>query len=222
MSAEPSSYTISIDQIKITDMIFTDTIDLSINTDKATLAGFDLKIACNPQFLDILEVLPGELYDSCQWDFFNARQAGNPTKEKMPFTIWQIVALADMTVDDKKPLCFSLDKKSTLVRLVISNQFLKEVPDTVVPIFFLWEDCTDNTISSISGNSLNLSNKVIESFKIIPSITGDPFPSSKGTSGNCIKSKSINKPKRNIDFYNGGIMFELDVGLESSDTANRE
>ena len=216
---EQSPYLISIEQIKVTEMIFTDTIDVSIVTDKATLAGFDLKIACNPRYLDIIDVLAGELYDSCRWDFFNARQGGNPTDKKIPFTIWQIVALADMTVDDKKPLCFSLDKKSTLVRLVITNQFLKEVPDTVVPIFFLWEDCTDNTISSISGNSLNLSNRVIEYYKIIPMLEGDPFPSSEGTSGNCIKTNSINKPKRNIDFHCGGVVFELDVGLDSSDTA---
>ncbi len=52
---------------------FTDTIDVSLQSTGQLMAGFDLKVATSNQYVAILNILPGEIYDSCEWDYFSAR-----------------------------------------------------------------------------------------------------------------------------------------------------
>lgn len=208
-------YIISINSLEISDMVVSDTIDILISTNSAFLAGFDLKVTYNNEFFTILNILPGKLSDSCKWDFFNAR-ALDKKEEFASFDIWQIVALADMSPGSEKPLCFGLDSVISIARLVVSNQYLKEVPDTVVPIYFLWEDCTDNTISGISGNSLVLSKTVKDYYQVNKIVEGDPFPSTIGTPESCLKKNSKNAPSRLIEFQNGGVEFRFKVARDSS------
>jgi len=203
-------YIISIDRVLIDDMRINDTISIWLQNDDLSLAAFDFKIGCSADYFQIIDILPGDLCDSCGWVFFNVRRV-EPSNAGSPGLLWQVVALADMMSDTTISRCYSLNRRASLVKLVISNEFIKNVPDTSIPIYFYWEDCTDNTISEVGGTILCLANKVIEYYK--PDIITQPeqFPSMTGPLNNCIKASSLNKPLKKIEFHNGAVEFKLNL-----------
>lgn len=200
------SYILEIERLNVNTATFTDTIDVILETDSSTLAGFDLKVAVKNSLLDIQSVLPGDFFDSCRWEFFNAKQIDHPSFEDPTVTTWEIVGLADMAGDDSEPLCYNLEGRHSLIKLIVTNKGLSSSNGYPIPIYFLWEDCTDNSLSGKSGNSLILSSKVIEYLPNNQNFFGNPFPSLTGAPENCIKADAVNKPLRAIELHNGGIV----------------
>jgi len=208
-------YTVTIEQLLVDDMRVNDTLSVFLRTDGVPLAGFDLKLATVGDFFQIVEVLPGEIHDSCNWEFFNARRAQGVAVDGKPVSIWQTVALAEMLSGKGGPACFGLEREASLLKLVVTSEFGSLVPDTALPIFFIWEDCSDNTISGKGGDTLALSRRVIDYYQSEAHITGNPFPTVTGAPRDCIKAGTINRPQRRVDFINGGIEFRLRVEPDS-------
>ncbi|NOY88172.1 MAG: hypothetical protein GXO93_02125 [FCB group bacterium] len=209
---------VSIERKTITGVNKNDTIMIILSSPLYKIAGFDLKIATNNEFFKIIDVLPGEIYDSCQWDFFNAHKLKTTDKENYPRDIWKIVALAEMFSDTVKPLCYGLSYPASLVKLVFTSNLISQIPDTIIPVFFFWEYCSDNTIAGVSGDTLFLSSEVIEFYKPDINIKGNPFPTLKGSPKSCIKAGFKNRPLRLIKFQNGGIIVKNQSRIDSSNS----
>lgn len=215
---DSTRYVVSVQRVTVTDMRINDTLVISLNSFGNPLAGFELKFAVESPFIDIDTVLPGEIYDSCNWEFFNARQIDAHNKENYPPVIWQAVALADMMPDTDRPVCFSFEREASLIKLVVSSEHVARVPDTVAPIFFFWEDCSDNTIACISGDTLAISAKVFDYYNVEYTEKQKLFPNRTGAPEQCIDPTARNKPRRQIEFHNGGVEFKLDLGEDIADS----
>ncbi len=188
---------------------FVDTIDVSLQSTGQMAAGFDFKIATSNQYLTILEVLRGEIYDSCKWDYFSAKALDRSTRPGYPPILWQVVGMAEGISNQEPARCFGLDRQASLVRLVVSSEHLIELVDTSTAIYFLWEDCTDNVVSSATGERLYLSTNVLDYFPIQNYADPATFPTRRGAPKQCQKPGSQNPAQRRVEFHNGGIRFAI-------------
>ena len=198
-----------------------DTLDIMLATSGYTIAGVDLKIGFDSYALEILEVLRGELLDSCNWEFFDTKASIDQGKEGFPRSIWQVVMLSEFIPDSVRPICYSFKRPVSIARLVVSLNAdrARIMPDTLLPIYFFWEDCSDNTVTNVSGDSLMMSLVVdgvssasssgAGAANIQPPVTTPArfisFPSRLGAPDNCINPRAINKPTRKLVFQSGGV-----------------
>ena len=208
---QPPRFIVRCDRVTVDDMQADDTLAVTLESQRKSIAGFDFKFGTDSRFITIQDVLPGAVYDSCGWEYFRARQLdANPSR---PTSLWQVVALSKMTPDTSKPACLLTDGKVTLLKIVVRNARPGEpVPDTTAPIFFYWESCTDNVLSDASGSSMLISDKVFD--YLGSEVTGSSklFPTRTGAAHQCIKPGALNAPKRAIEFHNGGVRFALNTG----------
>ncbi|RKX25594.1 MAG: hypothetical protein DRP47_09560 [Candidatus Zixiibacteriota bacterium] len=218
--SEEQGVVITIERLTVEDSRLNDTLLVMLKSTGAPVAGFDFKFGIDNPMVDIVEILPGEIYDSCRWEYFTARQINTANREDYPPILWQTVALAEMVSDTVRPLCFGFDREASLLKLVVSNEHILEQPDTTVPVFFFWEDCTDNTISGQTGNILLISRQVFDYFGQKPKQGSRLFPTRTGAPNQCIDPARENHPRRRIDYHNGGIKFRLRIEPEPEDTTS--
>jgi len=211
--AQRSRVVVEIQRVLVDDGRVNDTLDVLLETFGLEIGGFELKIGCPTELVEITAVLPGEILDSCDWEMFTARPVTPPTELAESQGWWQAVGLA-RSFGQTTPKCFGLDRKASIIRLVLSNEFRADVPDTTVPLYFVWDDCSDNGLSSAAGNALFISEQVYEYFDPAFSEAGDQFPTLSGIPRSCVKGEAVNRPIRAVDFHHGGIEFRLDIGLE--------
>ena len=210
---------VSIGQITVTDMQIYDTLPVTLQAGGYSISAFDLRLGCHSQYMEIIEILPGDLPDSCRWEFFNARKETVDAESRRPQSLWQVVAIAEMVPDSVHPVCYVLGREATLAKLVLSSGEGSRIPDTVTPVYFWWESCSDNTISDQSGNKLMMSTQVFDFFgKPFDAIKG-AFPSGAGTPDRCIKAAAANPPVRRLEFHNGGVISRFDPGDILKDSA---
>ncbi len=198
-----------------------DTLNILLSTAGYPIAGVDLKIGFDSYVMEVLEILRGELFDSCQWEFFDTKASIDKGKEGYPRSIWQVVALAEFIPDSVRPICHAFDRAVSIARLVVmlDTSRTRNLEDTLFPIYFFWEDCTDNTVTNVSGDSLMMS-LVVDGVSsagssgpgasdIQPPITTPArnisFPSRFGAPDNCINPKAKNRPTRKLVFQSGGV-----------------
>ncbi len=210
------SVQVRIESHPINDGTIFDTLAVTLDSTACEISAFDLKLGCSDEFVSIVEILPGDFADSCGWEFFQARRIpprGNPD---LPGELWQAIALAELVPDSTRPSCYRFDRDAVLIRLVVTSGTGVSVPDTTVPIFFLWEDCTDNTISDRSGNLLMLSSSVHDDLGTVTESgqleSSSSFPTRSGTPSACIRGDQSNRPVRMIEFHNGTLKFKFDLG----------
>lgn len=213
---------VKIGRMYIDNMDLYDTLFINLKSDGTLIAGFDFKIGIDNYLIDIVEILPGEIYDSCKWEYFNAHQLNTLGMENAPFVLWQMVALAEVLPDAVRPLCFGFEREANLMKIVLSNAHVMEMPDTTIPIFFYWEDCTDNTLSSQSGAILMISKLVRDYYKLESKNETAIFPNQTGAPHQCVDPGAINKPLRWIEFHNGGVEFEYRIDLNSADSTFKD
>ena len=198
---------VRVDRREIKNRKIMDTLDISLETFRFPVAGFDLKIACNSPYVSIVGIIPGKVLDSCRWDYFTARRLNTQSKFNYPLTLWKAVGLAQMPTDTSRPICFGLDSAASLVRLIVSNQHVLQMPETTAAIFFFWEQCTDNVISGISGEHLALSSNVADYYPVDLLDSENLFPTHRGAPRQCVSLSALNPPKKCIEFQNGGVSF---------------
>ena len=182
-----------------------DTIDIDIESSGKPIGGVDIKIGFDSPALEILEIIPGEIPDSCRWKFFNSRDFSFKTSGDAPLGVWQILAMAEFGGDTVRPLCYGFDRKASLAKLIIhvDSSKLDLETDSMLQIFFYWQDCGDNTVTNISGDSLYLSAE-LDDKKSAPRV----LPSRTGAPASCINPKAQNKPVRGVGFESGGVVME--------------
>jgi len=149
--AQTRNLILSIDRSTSETGSFNDYLDIKLDSHGEPIAGLDIKIACNSELIDIIDIEPGELFDSCGWEFFQARPARSSGQPGRPVTVWQAVALAETVPDSIRPECLSLDRETSLLRVLLTTEHAGIVPDTTIPVYFFWEDCSDNTLSNATA-----------------------------------------------------------------------
>jgi hypothetical protein len=215
-------YVVAIERITVDDMKLHDTLDILLTTNGMELGGFDFKFGMPGSIAEIVEVLPGELIDSCGWEYFHAAPVRTDTSGRYPDILWQAVGLARMMPSDSEPRCFGSGGPVSLMRLVVSSGEMFVIPDTTIPVFFFWEDCTDNTISGVRGDTISFSSAVIDYFPVDLAEAGGVFPTRFGAPRQCDKPGMAGRNRRQTVFHNGGIEFRLDLGSEADDTSGAE
>jgi hypothetical protein len=186
-----------------------DTLDIRIESFGSTIAAFDLKFGTSNPYMNIVDVLPGRIIDSCKWEFFNAREVGSAGAANRPRQLWHAVGLAKMFGDSALPACYGFDVPASVARIVVSNEHVLQMPETSAAIFFFWETCTDNCLSGISGRSMVISSSVLDFFPVEFPDLQSALPSRKGAPNQCIIPGKPNPPKRRIEFHNGGIKYVI-------------
>jgi len=206
---------VRIESRGISDGTIYDTLTVTLDSTACEISAFDLKLGCSDEFVSIVEILPGDFADSCGWEFFHVRRIPSGGNPDLPGELWQAIALAELIPDSSRPACYRFDRDAVLIRLVVTSGIGVAVPDTTVPIFFLWEDCTDNTISDRSGNLLMLSSgvhgnrgTVAESGQLESSSS---FPTRSGSPPGCVRGGQQNSAVRMIEFHNSTLKFKFDL-----------
>ncbi|HUV31206.1 MAG TPA: hypothetical protein VMY05_08985 [Acidobacteriota bacterium] len=210
---------VRLGRITVDNMRLDDTLSLILEAPGDEIAAFALKFGCDSRYVNIVDVLPGEIPDSCDWEYFQALPVTTADDVRRPRNLWTAMALAKMSPDATRPPCLGLGRPASLLRLVLSNENVPQVPDQNVPIFFYWEDCRDNVLSDMTGQTLNVSNNVIDYYDVELPENEDLFPTWKGTPQPCIDPARENHPRRRVDFYNGGVEFRLQLEPPAGDSA---
>ncbi|MFH1372383.1 MAG: T9SS type A sorting domain-containing protein, partial [bacterium] len=172
--------------------------------------GFDFLIVYDRSALNFQSVLPGHLFDLCDWEYFTYRTWFWPSYE--PHFFWggviRVVAIADLNNGANHPSCFCLTGPFVLftVDFIVTDNRLFECQ--YAPIAFFWTDCNDNAISSVTGDTLWVS-RFIYGFDRVGEIS-DPntgFPTYTGVQSECLIGGGEGKPApiQCIDFISGGV-----------------
>ncbi len=213
-------YIVSIERLTVDDMKLYDTLDVTVESFGRSLAGFLFKVGTTSSFAEIVEILPGEVADSCGWEFFRALQVNTIDQPELPPDLWRVTALAKLSADTTQPLCYGFDRPASLMRLVVSSAHMSRIPDTTAPIFFFWQDCRDNVISDAAGDHLFVSKRVFDYFPVDLPSEKDVFPTRFGAPHQCFNPNIKNAPRRLVEFHNGGVEFKLDLGHAAVDTVD--
>jgi len=175
------------------------------------MGGFDFLIDYDQTALTFLHAEPGQMLLDCGWEYFNYRQgaSGNCGPSACPSGIVRIVGMAETNNGANHPSCFYSDP-GELVNLTFLVTDDRTFECQYAPIKWIWYDCGDNTISSVTGDSLFISRYIYE-FEGGASID-DPYyvygyPTFFGAQHDCDTALDDGKPDplRIIDFTNGGV-----------------
>jgi len=187
-----------------------DTISIFCNSRGTGIAGFDLTLAYDHEVFDLLDALPGNFLDSCQWEYFMGRD--NPKcPGPCPGGLYKIVALARFQNQDNATACFVPPGGAEIVKLVIRRRpemragpFMGVVSE---PLRFFWIDCGDNSVASVSGNDLFLRHSVSDADGApLPQNIFTQFPNYTGPPDSCFDSRRENAPKSRLKFINAVIV----------------
>ncbi len=189
-----------------------ESIAITMDSMSYGIGGFDLLIAYDPSALSLSQVLPGSFVTGCGWEYFNFRNgaSGNCGSNACPSGKVRITALAETNNGPNHPDCFQMEpaQLADLVFLVTNDRTFE---CQYVPIRFCWYDCGDNTVSSVGGDTLYISDQVFDYFDGMNwtdmADLAAAFPSWYGANATCDIQPGDGKPGpvRCINFYNGGI-----------------
>ncbi len=214
-AVESTRFVIRLPMAEIAPGKLVDTLPLMIASESADLAGFDLKIGCDSKVLTIVEVLPGEVNKLCSWEYFAARDRTRRDLEGDPTSLWKLVGLARASADTIEPECLGLPRNAILAHIVVVVDWPYLRKDTTVPLFFYWEACTDNLLSTADGSAVLASNNMFDYSGSALTAERDIFPTRRGTPRQCIKPGARSRPRRVIDFHQGGITLASNIKLPS-------
>ena len=183
------------------------------------IGGFDFLIQYDPTALLVNSVVPGNFIDSCGWEYFTYRYGpnGNCGPNACPSGILRITAIAETNNGDNHPDCFTNETPAAnelaKIHFFVTNDRTFECQ--YVPIRFIWYDCGDNALSSVTGDTLFISRDVFDyswnagyADWINIANYNDPlgYPTLFGAQDvDCFLENRDKVPFRLVDFRNGGI-----------------
>ncbi|MCP4685727.1 MAG: T9SS type A sorting domain-containing protein [bacterium] len=185
-------------------------VSITVENNPVAMGGFDFLLAYDASALSFVGAEPGQLPEDCDWEYFSYHHGADANcGDACPSGLLQIIAIAETNNGANHPSCYGppdIDplELSRLKFLVTSD---RTIECQYVPIRFFWSDCGDNTISSVTGDTLIVSDHVYEyeGTDITDLTTG--FPTFSGVQEECLTGGGPDKPapRQFIDFWNGGV-----------------
>ena len=145
-------------------------VDFNMTNSTLEYGGYDFLIQYDPTALIFQAAALGQWPTDCYWEYFTHRQgaAGNCGPNACPTGIVRVVAIAE-TNDGATPpgLCFSGTPplgtwEMFKLKFLVTNDHTFEC--TRVPINWIWYDCGDNGMSSVTGDTLFMSRFIYNSY----------------------------------------------------------
>jgi len=186
---------------------------------KYGLGGFDLLISHDPEILTLAEVVAGDLYAECDWEYFTYQPHPYEDCTECPPGLTQVIGIAETnngTGVHPNPDCQTTnpgyvgDLPVALFNLMYSVSSDPGALGEFSLLRFFWVGCTDNTLSGFTGDELYVSRDVYEvsGWEPISDTAGVEFPTFLGAQEECfvkIKDSLTPSVRRRVDFYNGGV-----------------
>jgi len=224
---EGSLNSVTIEKVEdaIQGKFWTVGVSLSSIDPALALGGFDFLIAYDNSALSLQGVATGAIYTDCKWEYFTYRFGANGNcSGGCPSGLVRVIGLAETNNGAAHPTANCQISKADggkdltgenlfVMTFLVSNNRTYECQ--YVPIRFYWVDCGDNTLSSYDGSKLILEKTVwdysgssAQPYVLDSNLAG--FPGYAGIPSNvCGENAQLpggkTPPKRDIDFYNGGI-----------------
>lgn len=180
-----------------------DTIDITVNSHNLSIAAFDFTFAYDSRAVEIVEAIPGEFLNQCDWEYFQARY--DPICEgPCPEGLLKIVALSEFRRWGRENVCYQPDSGSSIVRIIVQGAGDYSELEKTFDLRFFWIDCGDNSVSSLTGNDLWVSLSVTDLDTVFISETDShDFPNYSGATYKCWNPSKPNAPRRVINYHNG-------------------
>ncbi|MFH1372692.1 MAG: T9SS type A sorting domain-containing protein [bacterium] len=190
-------------------------VDVTLNLGSEDMGGFDLLLAYDRSALNFQTVIAGPLFDLCMyqgcgWEYFNFRTWFWPSYE--PHFFWggivKVIGMAELNNGAFHPCCFMMLKPFALftIDFLVTDNRLFECQ--FAPINWFWTDCGDNTISSVSGDTLFVS-RYVYGFDLVGEISDmyTGYPTYTGVQQPCLIGGGVDKPApvQFINFISGGV-----------------
>ncbi len=132
-------------------------VAVTVENTELEMGGFDFLIAYDASALAFTEAEPGQLLEDCDWEYFTYRYGvhGN-CGDACPSGLLRIIAIAEINNGPNHPSCYGppdIDphELATLTFFVTND---RTYDCQYAPIYFFWDDCNDNSISSVDGQIL--------------------------------------------------------------------
>jgi hypothetical protein len=192
------------------------TISITHENNILEMGGFDFLIAYDASALTFTEATPGQLLEDCDWEYFTYRYGihGN-CGDACPSGLLRIVAIADIDDGPHHPSCYGAPDcdphQIAELTFYVTND--RTFQCQFVPIYFFWDDCGDNSVSNIAGDTLFI-DSIIYDFEeniIWDESDDDQFPEDAripfvGAPDYCLNDDPEKpSPVRIICFINGGV-----------------
>ncbi len=169
------------------------------------LGGFDFLIEYDDNLLTLESVSPGQALTDCDWEYFTysiGSSSACPDTADLG-TVVAIIAVANMNDGQNYPDCY-LETPGELAVM----DFLVTDQDTAechfAPVRWLWCDCSHNVISSLTGDTIFVSDSVyFVDYGPWGNFTVDePFPTHGGANSDCLTGDNV---IRAVDLIGGGV-----------------
>lgn len=176
------------------------------------MGGYDFLVDYDASALTFQYAEPGQMLLDCGWEYFTYRYgpSGNCGPNACPSGKLRIVAIAETNNGANHPSCFiSPSGQLASLNFLVTDNRLFECQ--YVPIWWCWYDCGDNSISSVTGDTLFISRHIYvyedENGDNPLEQLGASFPTNWGAPSECDVDTGDGKPDplRIIDFWHGGI-----------------
>ena len=187
-------------------------VDVALSQNKGTdpMGGFDFLIGYDASSLAFSEAILSEWLVDCGWEYFTYRYSWNGNcGTACPTGLVRLIGIAETDNGPNHPDygCIgetpSAEGEIATLTFFVSNDRTLEC--MYLPIQFYWIDCNDNSISSVTGDTLFVSRHVydFEGTDITDPTFG--FPTYYGMVDDpCMEGDKV-VPIRYVDFINGGI-----------------
>jgi len=191
-------------------------VSITLENGPLEMGGFDFLIAYDASALAFMEATPGQLLEDCDWEYFTYRHGvqGN-CGDACPSGLLRIIAIAETNDGPNHPSCFGPPDTDphelAVMKFYVTDDRTYECLYT--PIYFFWDDCGDNMVSSVDGDPVYIDLRIydFEGNLIWDEEDDDEFPEDDripfvGAPDFCI-NPDPEKPTaiRLIDFVHGGI-----------------
>jgi hypothetical protein len=159
------------------------------------MGGFDFLLT-HHSALSFQTAAMGQLLVDCHWEYFTHSQVYDNSV--------RLTSIADINNGPHHPSCYG-GTPGVLATVTFSVANNPSLNGQFLPIRWIWYDCGDNTVSSLGGDTLFISNEVYEfnGYSYFPITHDTTFPTIFGAPSECLSgSGGID---RAVDYYNGGV-----------------